>query len=382
MDKMMEQAPTILLNLSASPFDYTHDEDRKATIKSNVLKYKIPLFYCNAVGSQTEIVFDGASLVFDKNANLCKQLPMFTEALEAVEINDDGTVNYDISIPLQYSGNGKWIANIQYLSEYVSVGTEPLIFVLRVTPNTGTYYSSQNVTITPISNGQPISGVTIYYSLDDTTPSLIYINNVLIVKTCTLSIYAKAPNGYTDVHLLVYYKIEHLPCILSKSLIKTPDGYIEIDNVKVGTLITTSDNRIVPVVSTLKYQFDMVLDINFPICIPTHFFGQNIPFRNTYITDNHAIFINDNIVFGNDNKNILKKTIIDNPLYFNIELPNYLTDKLVINNLIIESWLNPKSHKYYVKYINHIKKIINNNNLVTVERKIINLNQPSLLYIK
>ena len=27
--------------------------------KINVLKYKIPLFYCNAVGSQTEIVFDG-----------------------------------------------------------------------------------------------------------------------------------------------------------------------------------------------------------------------------------------------------------------------------------------------------------------------------------
>jgi NAD+ synthase (glutamine-hydrolysing) len=51
------------------------------------------MVYCNAVGSQTEIVCDGASLVFDKNANLCKQLPMFTEALEAVEINDDGTVN-------------------------------------------------------------------------------------------------------------------------------------------------------------------------------------------------------------------------------------------------------------------------------------------------
>ena len=44
MDQMMQQAPDILLNLSASPFDYTHDEDRKATIKSNVVKYKKPLF--------------------------------------------------------------------------------------------------------------------------------------------------------------------------------------------------------------------------------------------------------------------------------------------------------------------------------------------------
>ena len=91
MDKLMEQQPDVMINLSASPFDYTHDEDRKAVIKSNVLKYKIPMFYCNAVGSQTEVVFDGASLVFDKDANLCKSLPMFVEAIEAVTLNDDGT---------------------------------------------------------------------------------------------------------------------------------------------------------------------------------------------------------------------------------------------------------------------------------------------------
>ena len=99
MDKMMDQQPDILLNLSASPFDYTHDEDRKATIKSNVVKYKKPLFYCNAVGSQTEIVFDGASLVFDKDANLCGALPMFESAMQIFECNDDGTINAPILEP-------------------------------------------------------------------------------------------------------------------------------------------------------------------------------------------------------------------------------------------------------------------------------------------
>ena len=99
MDKMMEQQPDILLNLSASPFDYTHDEDRKATIKSNVLKYKIPLFYCNAIGSQTEIVFDGSSLVFDKDANLCGALPMFESAMATFECNEDGTINAPILEP-------------------------------------------------------------------------------------------------------------------------------------------------------------------------------------------------------------------------------------------------------------------------------------------
>lgn len=91
MDELMKHKPDAMINLSASPFDYTHIEDRKATIKTNVLKYKIPMLYCNTVGSQTEIVFDGASLVFDKNANLIKELPQFKENIESVILNDDGT---------------------------------------------------------------------------------------------------------------------------------------------------------------------------------------------------------------------------------------------------------------------------------------------------
>lgn len=99
MDILMEQQPDIMLNLSASPFDYTHDEDRKSVIKANVLKYKLPMFYCNAVGSQTEVVFDGASLVFDKDGNLYKSLPMFEEAMDSVVLQDDGSIDAPILEP-------------------------------------------------------------------------------------------------------------------------------------------------------------------------------------------------------------------------------------------------------------------------------------------
>jgi NAD+ synthase (glutamine-hydrolysing) len=99
MDELMKQSPDVMLNLSASPFDYTHDEDRKATIKANVTKYKLPMFYCNAVGSQTEIVFDGASLVFDKEANLVGQLPMFEDSMQVFELNDDGSINAPVLEP-------------------------------------------------------------------------------------------------------------------------------------------------------------------------------------------------------------------------------------------------------------------------------------------
>ncbi len=102
MDALIKQAPDVMLNLSASPFDYTHNEDRKAVIKSNVLKYKLPMFYCNTVGSQTEIVFDGTSLAFDKHGNLCKILPMFKEALETIILNDDGTIDAPVIERAEY----------------------------------------------------------------------------------------------------------------------------------------------------------------------------------------------------------------------------------------------------------------------------------------
>jgi NAD+ synthase (glutamine-hydrolysing) len=79
MDKLIEQKPDVMINISASPFDYDHEEDRKEVIRANVIKYKLPMFYCNAVGSQTEIVFDGGSLVFDGGGNLLKEMKYFEE---------------------------------------------------------------------------------------------------------------------------------------------------------------------------------------------------------------------------------------------------------------------------------------------------------------
>ncbi len=101
MDMLMSQQPDVMINLSASPFDYTHDEDRKAAVKANVLKYQLPMFYCNAVGSQTEIVFDGTSLVFDKEANLCGRLKSFEEDYQLFTLKEDGSIEGDIIEPAQ-----------------------------------------------------------------------------------------------------------------------------------------------------------------------------------------------------------------------------------------------------------------------------------------
>jgi NAD+ synthase (glutamine-hydrolysing) len=105
MDELMKYEPDVMINLSASPFDYTHDEDRLATIKANVEKYKLPMFYCNAIGSQTEIVFDGTSLVFDKHANLCGKLASFKEDTQTFILQDDGTLQNNIIQPANHVPN-------------------------------------------------------------------------------------------------------------------------------------------------------------------------------------------------------------------------------------------------------------------------------------
>src|SRR5882762_1762068 len=86
MDELIKQDPDLMINISASPFDYDHDADRKEVVRQNVLKYKLPMYYCNAVGSQTEIVFDGGSLVYDAKGRLVKELKYFEEDWAVIDL--------------------------------------------------------------------------------------------------------------------------------------------------------------------------------------------------------------------------------------------------------------------------------------------------------
>ena len=85
MDQLMLQHPDIMINISASPFDYDHEEDRRAVVRENVLKYKLPMYYCNAVGSQTEIIFDGGSVAYDAHGNCTHHLKVFEEDFQIID---------------------------------------------------------------------------------------------------------------------------------------------------------------------------------------------------------------------------------------------------------------------------------------------------------
>ncbi|MER3463203.1 MAG: NAD+ synthase [Chitinophagaceae bacterium] len=88
MDELIEQGADVMINLSASPYNYAQDTVRKSLVEANVAKYGIPMLYCNTVGSQTEIVFDGGSVVYDINAELVQELKYFEEDYALFDLNE------------------------------------------------------------------------------------------------------------------------------------------------------------------------------------------------------------------------------------------------------------------------------------------------------
>ncbi len=87
MDQLILQQPDLMINISASPFSYDHQEDRLNVLRANVARYKLPLFYCNQVGAQTDIIFDGGSVVLSPDGKTYDEAPYFEECLRIYDLD-------------------------------------------------------------------------------------------------------------------------------------------------------------------------------------------------------------------------------------------------------------------------------------------------------
>lgn len=88
MDEMMAQSPEFILNVSASPFGFAHAADRLHVLKTNVERYKLPVFYVNHVGAQTEILFDGGSVVLSPDGNVFQEMRYFKEEVKTFDLEE------------------------------------------------------------------------------------------------------------------------------------------------------------------------------------------------------------------------------------------------------------------------------------------------------
>ena len=88
LDEMMESNLDFILNLSASPFDFNHAKDRINTLKANIERYGVPMFYVNHVGAQTDIIFDGGSIVISPDQMVFDEMPYFEEAIRTYDLEE------------------------------------------------------------------------------------------------------------------------------------------------------------------------------------------------------------------------------------------------------------------------------------------------------
>ncbi len=88
MDKLARLDPDLIINLSASPFDYLHARERIRVLRANVKAYGLPIVYVNYAGAQTDLVFDGGSLVMDPQGYIRLEMPFFTEELAFFDTRD------------------------------------------------------------------------------------------------------------------------------------------------------------------------------------------------------------------------------------------------------------------------------------------------------
>jgi NAD+ synthase (glutamine-hydrolysing) len=81
----------LLLNLSASPWHGGKNETRESLIADAAKRCQCPVVYCNSVGGNDELIFDGASCVFHPKHGMIAGLDSFQEANCVVDTNDPTT---------------------------------------------------------------------------------------------------------------------------------------------------------------------------------------------------------------------------------------------------------------------------------------------------
>jgi NAD+ synthase (glutamine-hydrolysing) len=82
----------LLVNLSASPFHVGKAEDREEMLVTRARDNAAYLAFCNLVGGQDELVFDGHSVVLDDEGDVVARAPGFAEALLVVDIDPAETI--------------------------------------------------------------------------------------------------------------------------------------------------------------------------------------------------------------------------------------------------------------------------------------------------
>ena len=77
----------LVVNINASPFYAGRIQERETMLATRAADASVPVLYVNLVGGQDELVFDGASMMFDESGHLIARARQFEEDLLVVDVD-------------------------------------------------------------------------------------------------------------------------------------------------------------------------------------------------------------------------------------------------------------------------------------------------------
>jgi len=85
--KVVENGAQLIIVINASPFAIDKSYVRRNLLQKRSKKFNVPIVYANLVGGQDELVFDGGSMVYDHQGQLCQQAKYFQEDFLKIEFD-------------------------------------------------------------------------------------------------------------------------------------------------------------------------------------------------------------------------------------------------------------------------------------------------------
>jgi len=88
---LVSKGARVILNLSSSPYSVGKPALRREMVSGLARTYSVPFYYCNAIGGNDELLFDGGSFAIDASGNTIFQMPSFREK---VDVADSSAVSF------------------------------------------------------------------------------------------------------------------------------------------------------------------------------------------------------------------------------------------------------------------------------------------------
>ncbi|MDO9511161.1 MAG: NAD+ synthase [Bacteroidales bacterium] len=118
MDELMSFNPDLMINIAASPFHRHQARIRQQIMLDNVTRYNLPLFYVNHVGAQTELIFDGGSMVLSPDGFIAGQLSFFKEDFQIFELENVINCKESLSVQLRNPDEAVYEALVSGIRNY------------------------------------------------------------------------------------------------------------------------------------------------------------------------------------------------------------------------------------------------------------------------